>query len=425
LCLRQNVLNSGVSQNSAQRTKKKIDTKLLEIGNDSKRPRIDTVLGINDSNVIILESDSDDDIIFFDSDSETTIDANKPIIEKAKPVEQLPVSIKYRSDKRIAENSINESDLITREALSDVKFKKCFVRLEKYDLEEIKKRHNIKLGESPSKKQHALSRSTSPRKSATNSPVKSKNLELKRFRAKSKTFPSNERTFVEHVARLAHAAAPQIDLDLDAITCYTMASTTRAASQQQQNVASSSELTTRSKTRSGNSASQSINGSSINSNMSRDLKEKLNCSVRGSHEVPDANQFVPLVNNIAPPSPAELLRKYSTSIGYTCEMDKLFRGSSITVTQCLECENLRKCPESFYDRSIPIDTNYDMNEDEDESIGVNWISKCLSNESYLNDNSKYMCDVCSSQQEAMIHTQYTQLPSILILHLLSYGITSR
>jgi hypothetical protein len=31
--------------------------------------------------------------------------------------------------------------------------------------------------------------------------------------------------------------------------------------------------------------------------------------------------------SVLPPSPAELLRKYSTSTGYTCEMDKLFKGT--------------------------------------------------------------------------------------------------
>jgi ubiquitin carboxyl-terminal hydrolase 1 len=99
-------------------------------------------------------------------------------------------------------------------------------------------------------------------------------------------------------------------------------------------------------------------------------------------------------------------------------------GSSVTVTQCLGCENLRKCPEAFYDRSIPIDTNDDGADEDQVDSEVNWISKCLSNESYLNENSKYMCDKCQSKQEAKIHTQYTQMPNILILHLLSYGITS-
>lgn len=119
-------------------------------------------------------------------------------------------------------------------------------------------------------------------------------------------------------------------------------------------------------------------------------------------------------------SPAELLRKYSTSKDYTCEMDKLFKGLSVTVIQCLQCENLKRCPESFYDRSIPVDTN-----DESDSSGATWIPKLLKNESYLNGSSKYMCDRCTSKQEAKIYTQYTQTPKILILHLLSYGITSR
>lgn len=53
-----------------------------------------------------------------------------------------------------------------------------------------------------------------------------------------------------------------------------------------------------------------------------------------------------------------------------------------------------------------------------------WISKCLVNESYLNDTSKYACDVCACKQEARMHTQYVHMPPVLILHLLSYGYTS-
>jgi uncharacterized UBP type Zn finger protein len=53
-----------------------------------------------------------------------------------------------------------------------------------------------------------------------------------------------------------------------------------------------------------------------------------------------------------------------------------------------------------------------------------WISKCLVNESYLNDTSKYACDVCACKQEARMHTQYVHMPPVLIFHLLSYGYTS-
>ena len=58
-------------------------------------------------------------------------------------------------------------------------------------------------------------------------------------------------------------------------------------------------------------------------------------------------------------------------------------------------------------------------------MDLDWIMKCLSNESYLDEDSKYMCDICTSKQEAKIYTQYTEMPNILVLHLLSYGITSR
>ncbi len=58
-------------------------------------------------------------------------------------------------------------------------------------------------------------------------------------------------------------------------------------------------------------------------------------------------------------------------------------------------------------------------------MDLEWIMKSLSNESYLDDDSKYKCDVCRTKQEAKIHTQYPEMPNILILHLLSYGLTSR
>ncbi len=432
LRLRQNVFNSGDGSGGGggtqltQRTKNKIDPTFLEITNQNKRPRMEKAslhsIGINDSNAILLDSDSDeDDTIFVEINNDDEVNFVQPQAEPVKPPTPPPVK-SYKSEQVASDNLFDENDLIKKETLSGFKIKKCFIRLEELNMEQIKNSHGIKFNESPTKKQPP-SRSTSPRISFKKSPAKNCG-EVKRFRSRSKTFPQNERTFVEHVARLV-PATPLADLDLDAITCFAMVSTTRAAASQQQ-VDSSNELTTRSKTRSANNGSQN-NSNTSNNNLPRDLRDKLNGPAKSASAVVETGQLAPSLdgNNIAPPSPAELLRKYSATAGYTCEMDKLFRGSSITVTQCLECENLRKCPESFYDRSIPIDTNNDVNENEDESVGVNWISKCLSNESYLNENSKYMCDVCTSQQEAKIHTQYTQLPSILVLHLLSYGITSR
>jgi hypothetical protein len=56
------------------------------------------------------------------------------------------------------------------------------------------------------------------------------------------------------------------------------------------------------------------------------------------------------------PSTVELLNKYSSIKDHICEIDKIFKGSSITLTQCLTCENLKQCPETFYDRILPVNT---------------------------------------------------------------------
>ena len=57
-------------------------------------------------------------------------------------------------------------------------------------------------------------------------------------------------------------------------------------------------------------------------------------------------------------------------------------------------------------------------------MDLEWILKCLNNESLLDEDSKYMCDICRSKQEAKIYTQYTEMPNILVFHLLPFGIVS-
>jgi hypothetical protein len=57
-----------------------------------------------------------------------------------------------------------------------------------------------------------------------------------------------------------------------------------------------------------------------------------------------------------------LLCKFPSLTGYLCEMDKLFKGLSVTLTQCLTCENLKKSQEVFYDRTLPVNTINNGNE---------------------------------------------------------------
>lgn len=261
--------------------------------------------------------------------------------------------------------------------------KSCQIRLEKISTEEekVKEKFGLRLSASPQ----------SPPKLEEVAKRETKRIIL---RTRSKTFPQVMKQPNKH---------QQEETDIDAI--ITVSTSTRSTQNSNNGVIETASIT--------------------------------RSSSRLSTQTPEKPRDSPIKSTAALNmySPAELLRKTSTNVGYTCELDKLFRGSSVTLTQCLECENLRKCPESFYDRCIPVDTRT-CDQEDDETLNksqteehqtkprLNWISKCLSNVSYLNENSKYMCDVCNSKQEAIIRTQYTHVPNILILHLMSYGITS-
>lgn len=64
------------------------------------------------------------------------------------------------------------------------------------------------------------------------------------------------------------------------------------------------------------------------------------------------------VQQEAPTNPIGLLStKYPSLKGHISQIDKLFKGLSVTLTQCLTCENLKKCQEVFYDRTLPVNTN--------------------------------------------------------------------
>jgi hypothetical protein len=58
-------------------------------------------------------------------------------------------------------------------------------------------------------------------------------------------------------------------------------------------------------------------------------------------------------------------------------------------------------------------------------MNLDWILGCLINETYLGEDSKYMCDICTTKHEAKIYTKYIEMPKILVLHLLPYGISTR
>lgn len=357
---------------------------------------------LNDSinSIIIIDSDLDDDLDDYQKRIDTDEDESEEInINKAK------------LNERLVENVLEQKE-VAKIDISNICSKELSVVIEKFNIEKLLSKNGLKLSkESLNYVKDDVKTYKIEQKIKTNQKINPTELFITtRTRNKIKKFGAK-----------ANSMLPQSDessklVDLDAITIINLVKPINEINKTSKNsILNSADSTFKSKLR---STPTGTNSEEIPPNHSPFLLASNLMKTFSQSTIQkslDDSNFSKL-----PPSPAELLRKYSTSNGYTCEMDKLFKGSSVTVTQCLECENLRKCPEAFYDRSIPLDTNDDLNDDN----STNWISKCLSNESYLNDNSKYMCDKCSSKQEAKIHTQYTQMPNILILHLLSYGITS-
>ncbi len=432
-----------------------------------KRDELIKSLNLNqdlDSNsFIIIDSDNEDsDIILNNSNQNNEALKKETICEENDLVDVVNVNmteekIQQKTDQASLSNKKFKLDIKNNKKngniinINNTNFtvKKCYVLIEKLNVEKVL------CTESTSPK--SITKNESPVTANIQKQTKtrtSNNRNLKKLKSKSKTFPctdnnnnkkektkiesspvltkeptTSQETIVNNINNNSNEIEKTINSeffnDLDAIT---LISTEKSINNNYYD-SNPNELANvnsmKSKLRSSTSSLASLVTASSPTPQQyiSPVKQTTSIAVVTSN-TPNNTPTLNFGSNSAPPSPAELLRKYSTSIGYVCEMDKLFKGSSITVTQCLECENLRKCPEAFYDRSIPVDTNYSI-DDEEEYNGVDWISKCLKNESYLNENSKYMCDICSAKQEAKIHTQYTQMPNILILHLLSYGITSR
>jgi ubiquitin C-terminal hydrolase len=387
--------------NKTYQTNLTMKTKQEEI-NSRKKLKRDEVLAQQ------MKMDSDSFIIIMDSDEDESIYLDlvepKPTLLLEQLNQEFPSEIKDKNaNQKENESPQRDSFVIT---------KKCHVMIENFNMDDLLIKNHVTLYQpkeeqkmwsqiSESNLQTVRTQTKSQKKNSniiSNESKTSTRSATNRLRSKAKTFPPSEiqQTNMINPNSLSEISTKSIE-DIDAIT---LIESVKFASDSNVLVNANSSRTPKSTSSRKMSPIKSANANYSNQVEMNNAQTAKNSSA---------------VSSPAPPSPAELLRKHLT--GYTCEMDTLFKGSSITVTQCLECENLRTCPESFYDRSIPIDTNGD----DDES---NWISKCLHNESYLDGDSKYMCETCKTKQIAKIHTQYTQMPKILVLHLLSYGITS-
>ena len=200
--------------------------------------------------------------------------------------------VKINVNNKMNENTVFKNNNDQIYTKPNLKLKNCYVLIERFDESKINKNGVYYLNEQSSKDTKKLHSKALQQQS------------VKKLKLKSKTFPVASLTNIhEHVDAIVSVNSPYF-------------SNSNNINQLKRN----SILTTKS------SRSKSRTTSLSNENFSQI------------------------------PSPAELLRKYSSIKGHICEMDRLFKGSSVTLTQCLECENLRKCPEAFYDRSLPVNT---------------------------------------------------------------------
>lgn len=226
----------------------------------------------------------------------------------------------------------------------------CYVRLERIDVEKVK----------ASLKRVQTARPGPGRRPGRNLVPKSV-AESKRLRSKSKTFPPNQQPSspAALLTRDMKPAPSIMYLDMDTITTAAMTPSSELSA-----VASSSCLPT---------ATNNNRSTRSSSTLRSCVSARSLISYDESAPTPTSQPAVK-----ANRSPGDLLRRKSlpnpanttmssnnanniantdsaNSYPYTCEMDQLFRGALVTVTQCLVCETKRERPETFYDRSIPID----------------------------------------------------------------------
>ncbi|XP_071103950.1 ubiquitin carboxyl-terminal hydrolase 1-like [Haliotis cracherodii] len=112
-------------------------------------------------------------------------------------------------------------------------------------------------------------------------------------------------------------------------------------------------------------------------------------------------------------------------------VEKLFQGTMMLRTRCLECEFFRERKEEFQDVSVPLrreqKSDDEEEQDEDSDDDDSCLSKLMSaftEVERLRDDNKYYCDMCRCYVEAERSLHYDQLPEILTLHLKRFSASS-
>lgn len=132
--------------------------------------------------------------------------------------------------------------------------------------------------------------------------------------------------------------------------------------------------------------------------------------------------------------------KCAASSDDTNLVKRLFEGTLLLQTCCLNCEGVRRRYEKFQDISVPVQNSKHENssdnleevnafsDSEDESekdVNLSWAISKFASVERLNGENKYFCDSCATLTEAEISTYFERLPRVLTIHLkrfqTSYG----
>ncbi|XP_076437161.1 uncharacterized protein LOC143276507 isoform X2 [Babylonia areolata] len=110
-------------------------------------------------------------------------------------------------------------------------------------------------------------------------------------------------------------------------------------------------------------------------------------------------------------------------------MEKLFQGTMVMRTKCMECERRSERKESFQDVSVPLaardgpGSDSESGSDEERDSSLLRLMRAFTDVERLRDDNKYFCEPCCRYVEAERSLHYEALPNILTVHLKRFSAT--
>ncbi|ESO85682.1 hypothetical protein LOTGIDRAFT_155173 [Lottia gigantea] len=112
-------------------------------------------------------------------------------------------------------------------------------------------------------------------------------------------------------------------------------------------------------------------------------------------------------------------------------VERLFQGTMMLRTKCIECEFSRERKEDFQDVSVPLRREKEEVESDEEVEGevddscLSKLMSAFSEVERLKEDNKYFCENCFRYVEAERSLHYEVLPDVLTLHLKRFSASDR